>query len=1104
MYYFMNKKFSTLMAGALLALGTSAFATPEVPSKIENGKYYLLGESTSSFLALDGDSVKLVTAPTNKTTREAALWKVDYTLNADGNYSYSFTNKKTGQALGLAEGKAGFGGAISSFGWGTVVPGTPGSTATAIAHKGVSVPEGFAKVSIWKVYKVVEDLTLSGNTQATDAALLAAGKVKERYEVIASKASISSADHLRGFKAVAAVTNEDLANPVKLYVTGASNTFDRLSGQGTLKAGSIIYATATVGGIASEAKELEVLPYDVDEVNLMNFTGATSGFADEIYPAKSSSFNFDAETNSTNVMKENKFEVVKIEKFLYNNTSGTGYTGDDGASTETNYKEAVMLKVKDQEKYLVVDTAVWVDEKGSPYHKITLAGLRDLTSSVNNATSGKKYYAPESKRLAAAYLFNVGYDSQADSLIISPTYNLTLGNNQKYWANDTTGVTSAEDGKTLIKTQPDRDNTGFQQVSLKQFSSVRELTLVSPAATTNPEKPSKISLGISTTSLNAYELASGVYFMNLVSTGGNQPYDNGKYYVAGNKFASEDAQNFKHMPEAQWVVEKAKNANTVSVWNRATGEAKWSNTLFFKEGDNAFTVGGDTIKFTALTDDVVLKDSTLGYWAKEKDVEKAYKLNYYSGLDNSKFVIVDAEGDVNYLKVDPTDGADQFALEAAGAAAKYGVEKKDIAKILYKQAYRMYLVPSSKYIAVGDTMYVVYKAETNEYRIEKAKKEGAATFNLKEQNCVEGKHYYALIDTKTEGKKVGVKDITLRIQPEALTEVRTSAFALVEEDAPLYRRLGATIEDGLADNDINTAAFYLTRNSDRFLYENTANKIALTGDNEINYLGEFNANQFANNPAMYIDTAYVRGETNRPQYMIALRPEIGKWIPCPEGSDHPQTYEYQVKADYLVNLTDSVYGQKNSDKLFKFEEKTRLAFVPAIHHGDNLIITNSKFTGNSKQIEAGKATTYASKDTIDLSKNAFNYVTFQFRLVDNGADADFYIESYQKDGASQYVQILNGVPVLTGSVADAERFNIAATELDPTANEAIEAAGVQVVGSKGAVTVQGAAGKVITVANILGQTIANQVAASDNVTIAAPAGIVVVAVEGEATKVMVK
>ena len=91
-----------------------------------------------------------------------------------------------------------------------------------------------------------------------------------------------------------------------------------------------------------------------------------------------------------------------------------------------------------------------------------------------------------------------------------------------------------------------------------------------------------------------------------------------------------------------------------------------------------------------------------------------------------------------------------------------------------------------------------------------------------------------------------------------------------------------------------------------------------------------------------------------------------------------------------------------------------------------------------------------------------------------------------------------------GTRDNATHFKLA--EVDgPTANDAIAAeAGVQVIGGQGVVTVQGAAGKVITVANILGQTIANQVATSDNVTIAAPAGVVVVAVDGEATKVVVK
>ena len=107
------------------------------------------------------------------------------------------------------------------------------------------------------------------------------------------------------------------------------------------------------------------------------------------------------------------------------------------------------------------------------------------------------------------------------------------------------------------------------------------------------------------------------------------------------------------------------------------------------------------------------------------------------------------------------------------------------------------------------------------------------------------------------------------------------------------------------------------------------------------------------------------------------------------------------------------------------------------------------------------------------------------------------------NGKTQYLSSINDKLTWVYNEPKAMKFVIADT-VSPTANEAIEAAGVQVIGGQGVVTVQGAAGKVITVANILGQTIANQVATSDNVTIAAPAGVVVVAVEGEATKVVVK
>ena len=83
-------------------------------------------------------------------------------------------------------------------------------------------------------------------------------------------------------------------------------------------------------------------------------------------------------------------------------------------------------------------------------------------------------------------------------------------------------------------------------------------------------------------------------------------------------------------------------------------------------------------------------------------------------------------------------------------------------------------------------------------------------------------------------------------------------------------------------------------------------------------------------------------------------------------------------------------------------------------------------------------------------------------------------------------------------------FTTEATEA-PTANEDVEVSEVTVIAGNGNVTVAGAQGKKVVISNILGQTVANTVIASDNATIAAPQGVVVVAVEGEeAVKAIVK
>ena len=86
-------------------------------------------------------------------------------------------------------------------------------------------------------------------------------------------------------------------------------------------------------------------------------------------------------------------------------------------------------------------------------------------------------------------------------------------------------------------------------------------------------------------------------------------------------------------------------------------------------------------------------------------------------------------------------------------------------------------------------------------------------------------------------------------------------------------------------------------------------------------------------------------------------------------------------------------------------------------------------------------------------------------------------------------------------------FNVENKEDDQLAtdNEEIATSEVTVIAQNGAVRIANAEGKKVVITNILGQTVANTVITSDNATIAAPQGVVVVAVEGEeAVKAIVK
>ena len=280
----------------------------------------------------------------------------------------------------------------------------------------------------------------------------------------------------------------------------------------------------------------------------------------------------------------------------------------------------------------------------------------------------------------------------------------------------------------------------------------------------------------------------------------------------------------------------------------------------------------------------------------------------------------------------------------------------------------------------------------------------------------------------------------------------------------------------------DTMEFYRVEYADEFLYEKV--------QNGINFLG-MTYDRKTYNPAIYVDTAYIQN-TKKPTYLLALAPEIEpshKYCPThgidPDASvcvpEHQTTIPGYVTARYLVSFTDSVakHAAELKNPYLEDGKYTKLGFVDAVHGVNDLNIIQNGDT----------VKTYELTDA--AAKAALNPVEFAFRIA-NQETKSFYIESVD-NGKVSYIRWQNGVPVLTTDITDAEEFNVRETSENPTANEEISAeeATVSVVATDGAVIVKGAEGKNVIVSTILGKVVANETVNSDNETIAAPAGIVV-------------
>ena len=176
----------------------------------------------------------------------------------------------------------------------------------------------------------------------------------------------------------------------------------------------------------------------------------------------------------------------------------------------------------------------------------------------------------------------------------------------------------------------------------------------------------------------------------------------------------------------------------------------------------------------------------------------------------------------------------------------------------------------------------------------------------------------------------------------------------------------------------------------------------------------------------------------------------------------------------------------------------QLYFISSVVDGTRYYLSFKDTTVNGISAEAYKNAMFLP-DTIKTVKDS--PALFAFKVNEHGG---YILENQQqlKGGDYPYVGISGNSVVL-------ERFASVAFEVQtasaPTANEEMNVSEIKVISNDGQVIVTNASGKMITLSNILGQTIGVRRANSEYFSMPATSGIVLVTVEGDTTyKVIVK
>ena len=556
-------------------------------------------------------------------------------------------------------------------------------------------------------------------------------------------------------------------------------------------------------------------------------------------------------------------------------------------------------------------------------------------------------------------------------------------------------------------------------------------------------------------------LAEGAYFITIVKEANKANKYEGKDAICDIKgvIGYEKGAASEFMPSTQWSAKKdALGKYTFTNRDEVSGVAPvatfGSINYLYTYGDN-YIYGGDTIKLTPVT----TTSETVGYfnYTDEELANKAIALQFISPIGASAYVDINKDSTLYAAEMDEAD-APKFKLVKA-AEEEFGPDKLVRASYFLVEQFGL-----KRYLGLEGGVQTAADGTTSG-QFKMIMGEDGATSHYADTVAV------VLRATAKEGEYQIIVATPDRSAGDNGEDVYAASYTANQFQGTITGSKGLMQTVGLGTATLGTfkvvtpaAPEYLniidSKPSHQRLYSSANTTLAIgmgaEGEGMLKAVSELKADFAADDFKMYIDTACMEDATKPLFYILTTA-----------GIEDAQKEE--GIANYLSTAS------------------SKLAYVPASQYGlgnDSILYYDAKdFT--------------KAPDTV---KVASSKSAFAFRATDT--DGEFLIEAA---ASGKCLAQENGILYLVNpNEKEALAFCTEAVEA-PTANEGVEVSEVTVIAGEGQVTIAGAQGKKVVISNILGQTVANTVITSDNAVIAAPQGVVVVAVEGEeAVKAIVK